>query len=45
MKGENAPPPDGWKLPPRHCGLWCNERACPVCGEWVVPEHIQLGEN
>lgn len=46
---ENAAPLDGWALPARHCGQWC-ERDCPTCGEDAIlhpqpPPNCVLGEE
>lgn len=42
---ENAPPPEGWQLPPRCCGTWATGLACGVCGRWTheIPPNIELG--
>lgn len=43
---DNAPPLPDWSVPPtRHCGEWCFDRTCGVCGEYVpkIPENVILG--
>jgi hypothetical protein len=42
---ENGPQLDGWQLPPRCCGTWCNGDACTICGRWKrdIPANIELG--
>ena len=42
---DNGPALDGWQLPPRHCGTWCEGYSCTVCGEHAIhmPANIQLG--
>ena len=46
MIGDNAPAPDGWKLPRRCCGTWCEGLSCTVCGNWLpTPALIVRGEN
>ena len=44
MRGENAPPPDGWVCEPH---AWDAERCCPPeCIPVVeVAENIELGDN
>lgn len=42
---DNAPPLEGWAQPvPKHCGLLCFDKACPVCGDWI-PANIELGSE
>jgi hypothetical protein len=45
MVGENGPELDGWQLPPRCCGDWCEGQSCEVCGRWAheIPANIVLG--
>lgn len=46
MTGENGPEMDGWQVqPPKHCGEWCFERDCPVCGVTLPMPLCELGEN
>ncbi len=48
MIGENAPPLPDWSVPPtQHCGEWCFDRTCGVCGEYVpkIPANVHVGEN
>lgn len=42
---ENAPPLDGWTLPPRCCGVWSTGLVCGVCSRWLheLPANIELG--
>ena len=42
---DNAEPLEGWQVIPRHCGLLCFDRACPVCGDWVNQPNVVRGEN
>lgn len=47
---DNAPALDGWSLPPRHCGEFCEDRSCHVCAMDVVrhpqvPPNVELAEN
>lgn len=43
---DNAPPPEGWTVTPKHCGLICFAAVCPVCSEWTgIPDNIELGDN
>lgn len=42
---DNAPPPEGWVTPAKHCGVLCFDLACPVCGDWMPPRNAVLGEN
>jgi hypothetical protein len=42
---DNAPPPSDWRPFARHCGELCWDKACPVCGEYVVPANVTLGSE
>ena len=48
---DNAPPLDGWELPPRyHCGDLCFDRECPTCGVDTIlhpqiPPNVILGDE
>lgn len=43
---DNAPPLEGWQLPPRCCGTWSSGLSCDICGNWLkIPASIELGEN
>ena len=43
---DNAAPPPEWTPPVgRHCGEFCWDITCPLCGEYVVPSNIELGQE
>lgn len=47
MVGENGPPLDGWTLPPRCCGNWCEGQSCELCGRHKrdIPANVILGSE
>lgn len=43
---DNAPPLEGWSLPPRCCGTWSSGLSCGICGNWLpIPPNVTLGDN
>lgn len=43
---DNGPQLEGWQVTPKHCGVLCAERVCPVCREYLpIPANVVLADN